>query len=154
MFKVYYNNIEVANKNLFKSQVLLEPNFCIKTNKDKIHTLILFDPDVVQPDWLHWLVINIKGNEKEILVNYFIPNPPSGIHRYIFLLCEQQSMLSINKIEKRYLFDIREFLKENKLSIVDSTFFTINKNINLNIEKTEESKMEIKESNKYTSIKK
>jgi len=68
----------------------------------KTYTLALIDADAPRADdptersWLHWLVVNIPGNELEYgqtLRQYVGAFPPSssGVHRYFFLLMEQRA---------------------------------------------------------------
>jgi phosphatidylethanolamine-binding protein (PEBP) family uncharacterized protein len=127
MLKVSYGNTQVNEQRLEQSETIHQPNFCIKLKDNTYYTLIMFDPDAPSPDWLHYLIVNIKGMNKDELIEYSPPNPPSGTHRYIFLLCTQQDKLSLNKITQRENFNTKYFLTTNKLNIVDSTFFTVKK---------------------------
>ncbi len=74
--------------------------------------LIMDDPDAPRGTWVHWVVFNISPATKEIAENsvpegatvgknswgrndYGGPDPPSGIHRYVFKLYALDTMLSL-----------------------------------------------------------
>ncbi|MHA1300058.1 MAG: YbhB/YbcL family Raf kinase inhibitor-like protein [Candidatus Helarchaeota archaeon] len=95
----------------------------------KSFALTCVDPDAPGGDWVHWIVINIPPDVREIpqggpvpgeLVKndfgrdfYGGPCPPSGVHRYYFTL----SALKVAKLEgvKR-----KNFLKKIKDVTIDS----------------------------------
>ena len=68
----------------------------------------MYDPDAKNKDYIHFIDINIpKGNitNGQIILSYKQPTPPpkSGIHRYIFLLFEQNGIIAYQKINDRYI---------------------------------------------------
>ena len=76
--------------------------------------------------FLHWLVVNIPGGDVskgETQVRYKGPMTPplTGLHRYIFLLYEQQDKLEeceapTDSMPGRVRFNHRKFAKKHKLS--------------------------------------
>jgi len=59
-------------------------------NKKK-YILIMYDPDAVGGNFIHWIVTQIPGNYFDKgypILDYYNPHPPkgSGLHRYIFSL--------------------------------------------------------------------
>jgi len=114
----------------------------IKYDGNKIFTLIMTDPDSPayyypsQKEFLHWLVVNIPGNEIEkgnTVVDYIgaIPAQNSGKHRYIILLLEQKEgnlqfagqMIPSTSIQGRPGFKTAEFIKKNALKPCGISFF-------------------------------
>ena len=105
-----------------------EPDMCFSEIKlDRYYTTIMVDPDAPSPKnpiyrfWLHWLVVNIKNNEKGDIINkYAGPSPPkgSGTHRYYICVFEQTNKI-INLAEyPRSKFDFINFIKQNNLKII------------------------------------
>lgn len=127
MLKVSYGNIKINKQRLDKSEAINQPTFCFKSKYNTYYSLLMVDPDAPSSEWLHWLVINIKNGSKEELIGYSPPNPPSGEHRYFFILCEQTDKLSLNKISKRANFSSSQFIKDNELKVIDTTFFMVKK---------------------------
>jgi phosphatidylethanolamine-binding protein (PEBP) family uncharacterized protein len=105
------------------------------------------DPNAVGGNRIHWLVVNIKGNDLLIGTSLFMyvgPNPPinTGIHHYIFSLYGTKNKFSKEDIEKmeRMLEIVKKGKKNNRqkeisevLNVIDkdaeiliSTYFTIN----------------------------
>jgi len=97
----------------------------------KKYTLMMIDPDAtsrsnpVYRSWLHWLVVNIPGNEiseGSVKASYAGPGPPkgTGFHRYVILVFEQTKSVSItknyNSRVNRPRFDVRKFAKKHGLS--------------------------------------
>ncbi|KJH40733.1 phosphatidylethanolamine-binding protein, partial [Dictyocaulus viviparus] len=80
-----------------------------QSNPYSVYTVMMIDPDAPSRknpknrDFLHWLVVNIPGNDvnrgKEV-VSYFGPKPPfgTGLHRY-YLLAYKQSSKTIRLAE-------------------------------------------------------
>ena len=63
-----------------------------KTNKNPLYTLIMFDPDAVGGNLIHWLVINTHTT----IFPYKGPHPPpgTGLHHYHFLLLAQKDIIT------------------------------------------------------------
>eukprot|EP01064_Diplonema_japonicum_P008455 TRINITY_DN1589_c0_g4_i1.p1 TRINITY_DN1589_c0_g4~~TRINITY_DN1589_c0_g4_i1.p1 ORF type:complete len:631 (+),score=58.68 TRINITY_DN1589_c0_g4_i1:60-1952(+) len=67
--------------------------------KEVYYTVICYDPDAPLPgcsflsDIPHWVVWNCKLHENvhegDTVLSYLPPSPPFGVHRYVFLVCEQ-----------------------------------------------------------------
>ncbi|KAA3458614.1 CEN-like protein 2 isoform X2 [Gossypium australe] len=93
------------------------------TNKPKVEvhggdmrsffTLVMTDPDVPGPsdpylrEHLHWE-----------MVNYEMPRPNIGIHRFVFLLFKQKGRQTVRSIpSSRDRFDTRKFAEENELGV-------------------------------------
>ena len=100
--------------------------------KNALYTLILFDPDALGGNKIHWLLINIPGNNihmGEPLLSYDGPHPPKGfIHHYCFLLLEQidrKKILNRRSFSTRYISLKKVFttLKAN-LHLVATQYFT------------------------------
>jgi phosphatidylethanolamine-binding protein (PEBP) family uncharacterized protein len=122
MFKVSYNKINVAGQELTKNVTTRQPKAQFRGITPHLYTLIMSDPDAPAADWLHWLVINNDGTSKQELVPYNPPAPPSGLHRYIFYLCEQSQPLALQPPPRAH-FDTHNFIKTNKLRIVKQVQF-------------------------------
>jgi hypothetical protein len=114
----------------------------------KHYTLALIDADAPRADdpseraWLHWLVVNIPGNELEYgqtLRRYVGAFPPtsSGVHRYFFLLMEQRAgeqkfalapgdgdELTTEDVSTRGGWSAAKFAAANGLSVVGWHHFT------------------------------
>ncbi|VDM23834.1 unnamed protein product [Toxocara canis] len=100
--RAFFNNtLEVTCGNeLRPSQVRNPPTVGWDANSNVLYTLILTDPDAPSRqnptlrEWLHWLVINIPGNNtsRGNVIATFIPSGPpqgTGLHRYVFLVFSQ-----------------------------------------------------------------
>ena len=129
MLKIKYNNNIKVEKQLLNTGVTAErPKICVIPEDNSYYSLIMYDADAVEPDFLHLLIINInkkiKPNE---LIDYAPPNPPTGtgIHKYVFVLCTQPNVLKVGKIKKRNSFNTKEFITKHKLNIVDYNYFTV-----------------------------
>ena len=99
-------------------------------DKTKSFALSCNDPDAPAGDWIHWLVINIPSDVKEIsqggqvpgiqLVNdfgekgYGGPAPPSGTHRYFFKI----HALDVEKLEGVTKNNFRDKFKNH---LIEST---------------------------------
>lgn len=82
-----------------------QPTVTWESKPNTFYTLIMSDPDApsrADPkfgEWNHWLVVNIPGNnisEGEVRSEYIGAGPPkdTGLHRYVFVVLEQQRKLS------------------------------------------------------------
>jgi phosphatidylethanolamine-binding protein (PEBP) family uncharacterized protein len=123
---VKYGDIAVSGQLFKKSDTVSQPSIEF-SNTGKKYSLIMWDPDAPNPSFLHWLIINLENKnkirEKEVL-NYFGPNPPSGIHHYYFGLFEQQNTIQINPLE-RSNFNLKMFIKDNNLKEVSNIFMIV-----------------------------
>ena len=91
--------------------------------------LIMYDPDAVNPSWVHYLIINIpngKINEGTIVLDYMGPTPPvgSGVHRYIFEQLKQDTTINIGSLE-RGNFNIDLFRKKYNLVLRNTNQFLV-----------------------------
>ena len=121
--KVLYNNKEIINGQFISPQnSQSKPIVNYLACSNTLYTLIMHDPDAPSGNHLHWIVINIPGNninDGNTLLQYIGPSPPngSGTHKYIFLLVEQR--------EKKYLQPIQRAMSMDnlfaKLNLKDST---------------------------------
>jgi phosphatidylethanolamine-binding protein (PEBP) family uncharacterized protein len=101
----------------------------IKLMNLPLSSLIMYDPDAIQPQYIHYLVTNISnGNisSGKIVFDYMGPAPPvgSGTHRYIFEQLEQQAPIDVN-IHERANFDISQFKQMYNLNLRASKKFKV-----------------------------
>ena len=77
--RISYKGTPVQGQRMTVQQTAEKPNVKIPPG----HTLVLYDPDAVQPSYIHWI-----ATAKESLVPYKGPAPPpgTGIHHYKFAL--------------------------------------------------------------------
>jgi len=107
--EIYYNNKKLENNEFLKpSETQTTPEVKFDFKYDKYLTLILYDPDAVGGNHIHWLVINILDsdiNNGKIILPYKGPAPPpnSGKHRYIFEVYEHSDIINIEPMEKRVI---------------------------------------------------
>eukprot|EP00667_Euglena_gracilis_P022711 EG_transcript_25390 len=99
-------------------------------------TLVYVDPDAPAPEgdgsgpgrmgpWLHWLVTDAVGSAASgsEAVGHMGPAPPSGNHRYTFVLFQQTAPVKHVKND-RARWNFPEFLKANpSLKPVAANFF-------------------------------
>ena len=126
---IKYQNTKLYKNNLFVTlqEASIEPLITLKNNKKNIYTLLMFDPNAVGGNKIHWLIINITDNDinnGNILIKYKGPSPPkgSGKHHYTFVLAEQKKIIEINNLifETRFieLKDLFRKLKVNKKNLI------------------------------------
>jgi phosphatidylethanolamine-binding protein (PEBP) family uncharacterized protein len=77
--RISYNGTSVQGQQLTQEQTSKQPSITIPPG----HTLVLYDPDAVNPSYIHWI-----ATAKESLLPYKGPSPPpgTGIHHYKFAL--------------------------------------------------------------------
>jgi phosphatidylethanolamine-binding protein (PEBP) family uncharacterized protein len=121
---------EVGSSPLMKKEAATsEPKVTWKAGEaDKLYTLLCTDPDAPAPNapWLHWLVINCKGDDPSTgttVMSWAPPTPPpgSGIHRYQFKLFLQPTTAPIESRSPkgRAAFSSDAFIQSNKLQLLE-----------------------------------
>ncbi|KAK2977096.1 hypothetical protein RJ640_017620, partial [Escallonia rubra] len=105
-----------------------------------LHMHVMVDPDAPSPseptlrEWLHWMVVDIpEGSDasrgKEAMP-YMGPQPPTGIHRYVFALFKQRGVMGVanQAPESRSNFNTRQFAADNGLGLpVAAVYFNSQK---------------------------
>ena len=130
IMKILYNDSEIRNAIfLTPSETHVEPKIEYNAKPDALYTLIMHDPDAFVGNYLHWMVVNIHGNDinsGDQLLKYKGPAPPkgTGIHRYVFLLFEQAERINTH-IDKRDMSMDKLYEKlPGNLRLVSSAYFT------------------------------
>ncbi|XP_057472910.1 CEN-like protein 2 [Actinidia eriantha] len=136
MSVTYNSNKRVYNGHeLFPSIVTTKPRVEVHGGDMRsFFTLIMTDPDVPGPsdpylkEHLHWIITDIPGTTDSSfgreVVNYEIPRPNIGIHRFVFVLFQQKRRQSVTPPPSRDQFSTRKFAEENDLSLpVAAVFF-------------------------------
>lgn len=89
---IYNNKIYVSGQFLTPQETKNKPIVSLKgLDTNNKYILIMYDPNAIGGEFIHWIVTNIEGNNfntgNEIL-EYYGPHPPEGtkIHNYIFSL--------------------------------------------------------------------
>lgn len=91
-FSVYYGAQHVCEQKLHASQVGVAPRLAFEPAPNTLYTVLMYDSNVAQPEYLHWLVPNVRDpNRLFPTVSYIPPAPPAGTgyHTYMFELYEQ-----------------------------------------------------------------
>nr|QNM36891.1 MOTHER OF FT AND TFL1 [Litchi chinensis] len=145
-FTVRYGNKQVANGcDIKPSASANEPRVQILAPplSSNLYTLVMVDPDAPSPsepkyrEWLHWIVVDIPegsdATQGKELVPYMGPRPPTGIHRYVFVLFKQKNgavMAGIRPPDARNNFRTRQFAAENDLGLpVAAVYFNSQREI-------------------------
>jgi len=121
--KILYNSKEITNGEFISPQNSQnKPIINYQTTPNTLYTLIMHDPDAPAGNHLHWVVINVPGNDinnGNTLLEYMGPAPPkdSGTHKYVFLLLEQREKKLLNNLER--VMTMNDLY--NKLRLSDST---------------------------------
>jgi phosphatidylethanolamine-binding protein (PEBP) family uncharacterized protein len=108
--EIYYNNKKIENNEVFTPhQTSNHPEVKYNFSPNKSYILMMYDPDTAKGTRLHWLVVNIKGDNisnGKIILQYEGAAPPagSGEHRYIFELYEQSNLPNINNMKEEERF--------------------------------------------------
>ncbi|KAF8411246.1 hypothetical protein HHK36_003793 [Tetracentron sinense] len=142
-FTVHYGPKQIANGCEIKPSATSDkPRVQISGDRlsNNLYTLVMTDPDAPSPseptlrEWLQWIVVDIpegfdatKGKE---VVPYIGPQPPIGIHRYVFALFQQKGpMIELSQPpDARSNFSTRQFAAQNGLGLpVAATYFNAQK---------------------------
>lgn len=124
---IKYNTNIQNNSYKTKESTSFKPT--IKLLNIPLSTFIMYDPDAIQPQYIHYLVTNISnGNISSgaTVFDYMGPAPPvgSGTHRYIFEQLQQQTPIQVN-INERAKFDISQFKQIYNLNTRASKKFKV-----------------------------
>ena len=110
--EIIYPSMRLYKNNLFLSieESSIEPIINLNYGPKSFYTLLMFDPDAVGGNKIHWLIVNITKNDifsGDTIVNYKGPNPPkdSGKHHYVFSLFRQHKIIVPENvvIESRFI---------------------------------------------------
>ncbi|GAB6024935.1 hypothetical protein CHUAL_010037 [Chamberlinius hualienensis] len=104
----YPSGVQAKGEELTPTQVKDQPTVQYEADPGKWYTFVMTDPDApsrADPkfgEWLHWLVVNIPGNDLskgEVIDDYIGSGPPpgSGLHRYVFLAYEQPGKINVDE---------------------------------------------------------
>lgn len=128
---VFYNNKEITNGEFITpKRSKTKPRVEYQSSPESLYTLILHDPDAPAGNHLHWVTINIPGNNIDSgnkLLEYSGPVPPkgSGIHRYIFLLLQQKERNYPRTLERiMSMEDLYDKINIRGLQVVSKAYFT------------------------------
>jgi phosphatidylethanolamine-binding protein (PEBP) family uncharacterized protein len=98
--EIIYPSTKLYKNNLFLStnESSVEPTINLDCKSKSFYTLLMFDPDAIGGNKIHWLIVNITKNDILIgntIVNYKGPNPPkgSGKHHYVYSLFKQHKLI-------------------------------------------------------------
>ncbi|XP_068643940.1 protein MOTHER of FT and TFL1 [Aristolochia californica] len=131
---VYYSKRITNGCDIKPSSTAHPPTVQISGKSSDLFTLVMTDPDAPSPseptlrEWVHWIVLDIPGGSdpsqgKEILP-YMGPQPPVGIHRYIFVLFQQKTASPpMEGPTSRANFKTREFAEEHGLGLPVATVY-------------------------------
>ena len=128
--EIIYPSTKLYKNNLFLSieESSVEPIINLDYESKSFYTLLMFDPDAVGGNKIHWLIVNITKNDILIgntIVNYKGPNPPkdSGKHHYVFSLFRQHKIIDSKNIvlDSRFI----ELDKLFKMLKSNNNYFTL-----------------------------
>ncbi len=128
--EVRYPSGIVRGQTFTKEETNGVPQVFFTPNQGKLYTILMYDPDApVKPSHIHWIITNLESVEQipqKTVLSYQGPNPPSGVHKYIFGLFEQiHGKISPMISGVRGGFDYKEFIKENGLKQIGEVYFSI-----------------------------
>lgn len=128
--RIVYNGKQVNGSQMERTVVANAPIPMFETQIGKMYTLVMYDNDVPQPAFVHWLVPNIT-NIKQLpaaFLQYMAPDPPSKdkhYHTYMFVLYEQTGPINLEPLD-RIGFNPEKFAKYYGLTKIAQTGFYIN----------------------------
>ncbi|ORX89024.1 OV-16 antigen, variant 2 [Basidiobolus meristosporus CBS 931.73] len=140
LLKVVYPGGKAVNlgEELSVEETQKQPEVHVDAKGDEKYTLIMSDPDAPSRknptlgEWRHWVVGNITGNDiskADAVTSYFGPAPPpgTGLHRYIFMLYQQNGAIPYEKLpedpSQRGNFKTSDFVKQHNLKLVAANYF-------------------------------
>lgn len=102
-----------------------------------LYSIIFYDmdapdpiPNAVDAPFLHYMAVDIPGNnisEAKELMPYMSPNPSSEAHAYFIEVYKQKGKLNARKRRSRKNSQLRRFVKNNNLELVQSYQFYVGK---------------------------
>jgi phosphatidylethanolamine-binding protein (PEBP) family uncharacterized protein len=122
---------------LFKKEnTIPQPSIKLEAASPGLKTLICTDPDAPggAAPWLHWLIVNWKGdsepNPEEIVMPWAPPTPPpgSGEHRYQFRVYAQPGGTAISlpkATNNRAAFPLDSFIAKHGLQLLAEASFKV-----------------------------
>ena len=131
--EIIYPSTKLYKNKLFLTieESSVEPIIILNYDSKSFYTLLMFDPDAVGGNKIHWLIVNITQNDiftGNTIVNYKGPNPPknSGMHHYVISFFKQHKLIDPRNVVLNSRFIELERLF-NMLKI-NNNYFTL-KNI-------------------------
>lgn len=114
--EIYYETKKLYKNNLYfnRQETIHPPTINLNIKNHCLYTLIMYDPDAVGGNKIHWLITNIKNNDTGSLIfKYKPPKPPknTGNHHYIFCLFQQSNFIQNIYFKKRFM-TIHELFKK------------------------------------------
>ena len=94
-----------------------------------MYTLLMWDPDAINPSYIHHLVVNITNKRTPdgiTVLPYTPPAPPPGTgkHHYFTVLFKQPKAITIKSI-KRANFNVAAFVKTYDLEPIRESMFSV-----------------------------
>ncbi|CAN6478739.1 unnamed protein product [Victoria cruziana] len=137
---ICYGNKQVTNGCDIKPSLTVDPpTVNIAGRVEQLYTLVMTDPDAPSPsepsmrEWVHWIVADIPGatdpSQGREILPYMGPRPPIGIHRYVFVLFQQQAPATmVTAPPTRANFNTRAFAARYGLGLpVAAVYFNAHK---------------------------
>ena len=128
--EIIYPSTKLYKNNLFLSieESSVEPVINLDYESKSFYTLLMFDPEAVGGNKIHWLIVNITQNDiftGNTIVNYKGPKPPkdSGKHHYVLSLFRQNKIIDPKNIvlDSRFI----ELDKLFKMLKINNNYFTL-----------------------------
>eukprot|EP01084_Bolivina_argentea_P082031 148542_1 len=162
----FEDNIVTLAKQMTPTETSMTPLVSFPAENDKYYTLLCIDVDVLLKYQLHWMIVNIPGNNINkglTLARYGGPQPKgSANHRYVFLVYEQLN--GEQKYSKTYpdkcnslarsKFKIKKFIKQYQCDqLVAANFLLCNNPAKQKKTKNNEIKYEEDDENSFQKLK-